>query len=377
MLSQYLSSDKSKFQFIMDILNGMHDWVRVIDRSNSVIFVNRSMEEGLGIEELSGKKCYEVLNRTSPCVNCITRKAVFEGKALKKEEIFNNRIYSVMSSPITSDSGEVHYVVEVFRDITKEKELENKILNQNIQLQQDLETARKLQMQLLPRDIHFPCLDYALLYNPCAELSGDMVNVFKIDEEHIGIYIADVSGHGVPASMLTIFLISILNKKTRSPSRALYRLFKQFNSSDFDKDSYITVFYGIYNTSTCVLSYSNAGHNCVPIICGKDGVQKLFMPSVPVSNWLDKPKYYDAAVYLQPGDRFFLYTDGVTDQWLGDPEKLVNDEVILNILMDDSINLNTVLSKISDYIYSRLSDMKTQPKDDITMAVIQPHPQRS
>ena len=137
------------------------------------------------------------------------------------------------------------------------------------------------------------------------------------------------------------------------------------------------MFYGIYNTSTCVLSYSNAGHNCVPIICGKDGVQKLFMPSVPVSNWLDKPKYYDAAVYLQPGDRFFLYTDGVTDQWLGDPEKLVNDEVILNILMDDSINLNMVLSKISDYIYSRLSDMKTQPKDDITMAVIQPHPQRS
>lgn len=376
MLSRYLSSNDSRFKFILYILDGMHDWVRVVDRNNTIIFVNRSMEEGLGIENLAGEKCYEILGRPSPCINCIARKAVFEGKVLKKEEVFNDRVYSVMSSPINTDNGEINYVVEVFRDITKEKELENRILNQNLKLQHDLEMAKKLQLQLLPRDIRFPGLDFAYLYNPCAELSGDMVNLFRIDQEHIGIYIADVSGHGVSASMLTIFLISILNKKTHSPSKALYRLFKQFNSSDFDKDSYITVFYGIYNTSTCVLSYSNAGHNCVPIICGKNGVQKLFMPSIPVSNWLDKPHYYDAAVYLQPGDRFFLYTDGVTDQWLGDPEKLVNDEYILNVLLDKNINLNTVLNKISDYVYSHLEAMKTQPKDDITMAVIQPHSQK-
>ncbi len=372
MLSQYLSSGDSKFRFIIDILDGMYDWVRVVDRYNSVIFMNRSMQESLGIKDLCGKKCYELLGRTSPCENCVSRRAVFEGKTLKKEEHLNERIYSVMSSPILPVTGDIKYVVEVFRDITKEKALEKKILNQNYTLQHDLETAKMLQLQLLPHDIQFPSLDYAILYKPCAELSGDMVNVFNVDEDHIGIYIADVSGHGVSASMLTIFLISILNKKTHSPSSALYRLFKQFNESDFDKDSYITVFYGIYNTSTCVLSYSNAGHNCVPIVCGKDGVQQLYMPSVPVSNWLDKPQYYDAAVYLQPGDRFFLYTDGVIDQWLEDPDKLISDENILSILMDRTINLDTVLGKIAEYIRANLKEKNLKLKDDVTMAVIQP-----
>ena len=277
-----------------------------------------------------------------------------------------------MSSPILPVTGGIKYVVEVFRDVTKEKALEKKILNQNQTLKHDLETAKKLQLQLLPNDIQFPSMDYAIFYKPCEDLSGDMVNVFRVDDDHIGIYIADVSGHGVSASMLTIFLISILYKKTYSPSAALYRLFKQFNASDFDKDSFITVFYGIYNTSTCVLSYSNAGHNCVPIVCGKDGVQQLYMPSVPVSNWLEKPQYYDAAVYLQPGDRFFLYTDGVTDQWLEDPDKLISDDNILSILMDRTISLNTVLDKIAEYIRGNLRANNLKSKDDVTMAVIQP-----
>ena len=79
MFSPYYSSDDSSFKFILDILDGMHDWVRVVDRNNSVIFMNRSMEEGLKIEELAGKNamsCWEGIS----CENCITRKVVLRGK---------------------------------------------------------------------------------------------------------------------------------------------------------------------------------------------------------------------------------------------------------------------------------------------------------
>lgn len=372
MFLPYFPSEDSSFKFILDILDGMHDWVRVVDRSNCVIFINRSMEEGLGIEDLAGKKCYELLGRSEPCLNCVTRAAVGDGKTYKKEEVYNNRTFSVMSSPIIDDDGNINYAVEVLRDVTKEKELENRILRQNLKLQQDLDMARKLQMQLLPQDIRFPSLDFSYLYHPCDDLSGDMVNIFQIDREHIGIYIADVSGHGVSASMLTIFLTSALNKKIYSPSRALYRLFKQFNSGDFDKNSYITVFYGIYNIQTHVLNYSNAGHNCIPIICGPEGIQKLYMPGIPVSNWMDKPRYYDSAVYLRPGERFFLYTDGIADQWLEDPEKIVNDDYILSVLMDNHIDLNTALNLIDRYVNNHLEMINARRKDDITMAIIQP-----
>ena len=136
-----------------------------------------------------------------------------------------------------------------------------------------------------------------------------MVNVFQIDKERVGIYIADVSGHGVSASMLTIFIISTLNKKNHSPSRALYRLFKQFNAGDFDKDSYITMFYGIYNTRTGIFTYANAGHNCAPVIISRTELKRLCKPGIPISNWVDSPSYHDSTIQLDTGDKLFLYTE--------------------------------------------------------------------
>ncbi|NLM11629.1 MAG: SpoIIE family protein phosphatase [Clostridiaceae bacterium] len=372
MFSPYFRSKNSSFKFILDILDGMDDWVRVVDRNNTVIFINRSMEKDLGVYDLAGKKCFEIMGCGEPCENCIANKAVFEGKSFKKEEVFNDRIFSVMSSPIIADDGSINYAVEVLRDITKEKEMEREIIKQNLKLQHDLEMAKKLQMQLLPRDVKLPCLDFAYSYQPCDDLSGDMVNIFQVDKERIGIYIADVSGHGVSASMLTIFIISTLNKKNHSPSRALYRLFKQYNSGDFDKDSYITVFYGIYNIRTRTFTYSNAGHNCAPIIIGQNSVKKLYMPGIPISNWVDNPKYYDSTIQLNEGDKLFLYTDGVTDQWLEEPGKITSDDHILEILRDERIDLKTALNKICRYVYTRLYRIGTRQKDDITMALVQP-----
>lgn len=372
MFSPYFRSKNSSFKFILDILDGMDDWVRVVDRNNTVIFINRSMEKDLGVYDLAGKKCFEIMGCGEPCENCIANKAVFEGKSFKKEEVFNDRIFSVMSSPIIADDGSINYAVEVLRDITKEKEMEREIIKQNLKLQHDLEMAKKLQMQLLPRDVKLPCLDFAYSYQPCDDLSGDMVNIFQVDKERIGIYIADVSGHGVSASMLTIFIISTLNKKNHSPSRALYRLFKQYNSGDFDKDSYITVFYGIYNIRTRTFTYSNAGHNCAPIIIGQNSVKKLYMPGIPISNWVDNPKYYDSTIQLNEGDKLFLYTDGVTDQWLEEPGKITSDDHILEILRDERIDLKTALNKICRYVYTRLYRIGARQKDDITMALVQP-----
>ena len=78
--------------FIEDILNGMYDWVRVIDRYNNVIYMNRAMSEGLGIQYM-GKKCYEVLGRSEPCVNCTSRISVFDGYSQEKEERIGGHLF--------------------------------------------------------------------------------------------------------------------------------------------------------------------------------------------------------------------------------------------------------------------------------------------
>jgi len=98
----------------------MFDWVRVLDMYDNVIFMNKSMAEASN-KHLIGYKCYEIVGRTEPCENCISRKSVFDGATHEKEEYIDSRIFSVMSSPVRNIEGKIIAVVEVMRETTKMK----------------------------------------------------------------------------------------------------------------------------------------------------------------------------------------------------------------------------------------------------------------
>lgn len=111
--------------FIKDIIDGMFDWVRVLDKDDNIIYVNKAMADGLGCYPI-GKKCFNILGRAEPCENCIARKTVFDGYPHEKEEVINGRTFSVMSSPVKNDSGKIIAVVEVLRDVTHMKQLHHR-----------------------------------------------------------------------------------------------------------------------------------------------------------------------------------------------------------------------------------------------------------
>src|SRR5690606_7424894 len=209
--------------------------------------------------------------------------------------------------------GEVVAAVEVLRETTQLKKLYQEMQEQNLKLKNEVEMARRLQESLLPDPPDIPGLDFSLLYMPCEALGGDFVDIFRIDDSHIGVYIADVSGHGVQASLLTVFLRSAVNKKLLSPSRALEELFYEFNKSKLDQEMYITMFYSIIDLDDRTMLYSNAGLNVLPVVYGRQKFELLKMPGIPISNWLEKPEYRDGSIRLSPGDRFFMYTDGILE----------------------------------------------------------------
>ena len=74
--------------------------------------------------------------------------------------------------------------------------------------------------------------------------------------------------------------------------------------------------------------------NCIPLIINDNTIQKLYSPGTPISNWVDKPNYFDSTVSLNIGDKLFLYTDGITDQWLEEPNELISDSYIMDILLN-------------------------------------------
>ena len=227
-----------------DILDGMVDWVRVMDRNNIVIFTNKSMQRSFG-NDLLGKKCYEIFKKCSKCVRCIGDTTVNTGGPAEKEEKINGRIYSVKSSPVRDLSGDIYAVVEIFRDVTRERALEKDILSKNDKMSRDIDFAKKIQRSILPDKGIYETLSLDYLYIPSEILSGDIFDVQKIDQEHIGVYISDVVGHGVSASIMTMFIrqtMESIMKSTISTSNVISELHKSFLDLGLDDENYFTIF---------------------------------------------------------------------------------------------------------------------------------------
>ncbi|NMR96254.1 phosphatase, partial [Vibrio parahaemolyticus] len=120
--------------------------------------------------------------------------------------------------------GDIVAAVEVFRDVTRERKLELELLERNKLISEDLKFARKVQEKILPRQGMFENLNIEYIYKASEMLSGDMFDVFRIDDEKIGIYIRDVAGYGIAASMLTMFIKQMMRDikdEIKSPSKAL------------------------------------------------------------------------------------------------------------------------------------------------------------
>ncbi len=354
------------------IINGMYDWVRVIDADDKLVYVNKAMSESLE-HALIGQKCYSAIGRNTPCENCVSRSAVFSGTPQHKEEVIQGRTYSVMSSPIKDNEGNIVAVVEVLRDITEMKKLQKEMLNQNKKLQSELNMARKLQCSLLPKELPEDKIAFSYIYKPCETLGGDFLDIFKIDDHHVGVYIADVSGHGVAASMLTVFLRSSIDKKTLSPAAALKKLYKEFNADYSDQDFYITVFYAIINLKDNTLIYSNAGHNVSPVVFNPENKRfdLLRIPGIPISNWVEEPIYIDSKVNLEHGDRIFLYTDGIVELKNTDNEQFGEDRLV-SVLLGENATPDSILDHIIESA-SKFAGIENYNKisDDITMALIE------
>ncbi|HOK62675.1 MAG TPA: SpoIIE family protein phosphatase [Soehngenia sp.] len=297
------------------VLDGMADWVRVVSKDGIVIYANKAMKRDLG-ENIIGSHCYKILNKDDRCIHCITLKSIFSGETFQKEEIVNGRYYSVKSSPVRNTDGDIVAAVEVFRDVTRERKLELELLERNKLISEDLKFAKKVQEKILPRQGMFENLNIEYIYKASEMLSGDMFDVFHIDDENIGIYISDVAGHGIAASMLTMFIKQMMRDikdEIKTPSLALLELHKRFLAFGLEADKYFTIFYGVYNRTKNTFSYSNAGHNCYPIKFNDKDVNPLKIKGYPITVLFDQMNYEEKIVKLNYGDKILLYTDGITE----------------------------------------------------------------
>ncbi len=197
-------------------------------------------------------------------------------------------------------------------------------------LHKELEVASVIQQSIVPRKFPpFPeRTEFEILAEmiPAKEVGGDFFDFFLLDEQRLGFAIGDVSGKGIPAALFMAVSRTLLKAtalRGLSPEECIEHV-NRVLTLDSASHMFVTCFYGIFETTTGVVSYCNAGHN-PPYIMRRDGlVEATELTGGLVLGMLAKNRYRGRQIELQPGDSLFLYTDGVTEAM--DLEKNLYDE---------------------------------------------------
>lgn len=368
--SEYLNYIEDKIEekstLNYHVLESMADWVRVIDKKGNIIYANKTMKKALG-NDIVGKKCYTCYGQEDPCNFCITERTITTGEIVQKEQIVYGKYFSIKSSPVTNSNGQIYAAVEVFRDVSRERKLELELIKKNKKMRIDLGFARKIQEKILPEKGKINNLSFDYIYNPSEMLSGDMFDVFNIDENNVGIYISDVSGHGVAASMTTMFIrqtMRSIKDEILNPACALTELHKRFKDLNLEVDKYFTIFYGVFNKLTYEFKYANAGHNCIPIKYNDNSIELLKVKGYPIVLLFEEIKYESKSIQLQKKDKLLFYTDGITEMKNRDNIEFGVDGVKNLIENKKNITLSEMEEVIIDYSWG-------EQEDDFAMVLVE------
>lgn len=345
-----------------EVIEKMDYMVRVMDANHKVIYMNKKMREEFG--HTLGHICFSLLGRTEQCAHCVTRETEETGKPVMKNVPIGNKFFNIISLPVNTDDGS-NYSIELMHDITEQKKTEDELMRHYQKLKADIEFAKHIQNRALPIDgTYWNTMETSSVYCPSEDLGGDLFDVIKMNGSETLLYIADVSGHGITSSLLTIFLRQMVRGRV-SAKVNLYEivnlLLKSYKELGIDKEQYLTVLFCLYNKDKKEATFLNAGHNCLPILIKSTGeVQEIEVKGMPVCNLIDRITYKTITVPAEIGDRIILYTDGITEACNADRVPFETERVLdlikNNLDLDGKDLLNKIIEEVMAYTKKPIAD---------------------
>jgi len=253
-------------------------------------------------------------------------------------------------------------------------------------MKHDLESAALVQRSFLPQQMpEINTAHFAWHYRPCDELAGDILNVFQLDEKHVGLYVADVSGHGVAASLLSVAVSRVLTPQLSMssllvqrrdntdsirivpPREVAYELNKRF-PMDQSGGRYFTLIYGVINIETKEFCYIAAGHP--PVIRWNDAQAPTMVELADMAiGWMDDAEFEEKRIQLKKGDRLCIYTDGIPEAMDADLKQFGNQQLLDTINSNRTGTLDNVLDRLLGKIERWCSP--NGPKDDVTILAVE------
>lgn len=186
-------------------------------------------------------------------------------------------------------------------------------------LQQDLELASKIQRRLLPPCPSVPGYDFAVAFQPAAQVGGDFYDFMPGDDESVGFLVADASGKGLAGALLMVearAMIRAMASMTTSPQEILTAV-NRVLLHDLDKGMFVTVLFAVLDTKRRTLTVASSGHMPMLVWRAASGQVSTVQPTGLLLGAAGDTAFgraiVEETVALEPGDRFLLYTDGVTE----------------------------------------------------------------
>ncbi len=273
------------------------------------------------------------------------------------------------------------------RSMIRIKDLQDGLMKANreleatqTQLQRELQIVGDLQLSFLPKvyPTH-PELSLAAVYKPSEMAGGDYYDVIEIDEDHWGLVVADVTGHGASAAVVmavTHLLMHSFVNTFRFPSTSLKVVNEKLNTHLTSDHHFVTMFYGILcltpksaERNEMMFTYSSAGHNPMYIVRGRTGeVTELHTKlGFPLRSF-ESDEYDEAQIDLQPGDKLVLFTDGLIEN-CDDRGQILGEAPITNALHEmRDMGAEETANGLYRLLANHCGD--TPFRDDITVFVL-------
>ncbi len=368
LLTQYfrrkIRKGEYEFYFAHNGLEALTTLLKVKDID--IILSDINMPEMDGLTLLT--KVNEMQN---PALKCIMVSAY--GDMGNIRQAMNNGAFDFATKPIDLDdlSVTIEKAIEQIEYIKKSQAEHTQLES----LKTDLAVASEIQHAILPRIFPpFPeneCeVDLAALMRAAKDVGGDFYDFFRIDKEHIGLVMADVSGKGIPAAIFMAVsrtLIRAIGLQGFSPEVCITKA-NDLLCCESAESMFVTVFYAIYNIYTGELEYCNGGHNS-PFILRADGrLEQMPMSTNCLVGVIEGCSYTKEKMKINVGDTLLMYTDGV------------NEAFNVNLEEYGEARMEKILSALNgktcrEIIDGQLEDVKrfaegAEQSDDITIMAL-------
>ncbi len=259
------------------------------------------------------------------------------------------------------------------RSLIRIKKYNSQILDQNRVFEKELEIAKKVQEAILPanNEVIFKGLTLHYRYIPSQKLGGDYFNVIQLADNKIGIFLSDVMGHGVAASLITMVLKTLFDNHVHridSPSDFLFTLNNELQKIFGEILIYATAIYIIVDQKNRKLYYANGAHPPALLYNNtKSDIMQLQCQGTILGIFKDT-KYKTIEMSYEPNDQIFLYTDGLTDVE-NIQEEPFGDERLLKIVGENKeLAPKELIETLLENLYQFASDESFE--DDINILCV-------